>query len=107
MISLKTIFAYGLYALLAVALFLVLLFPDQTVKAYVDGRLAAIDPSLSMAVETIRPAIPPGLKMIGVDLNRDSVCWPTLKMCAYHPTWRPCCKTTNRPGFRRISPMER
>jgi len=73
MISVKAIFAYVLYALLAATFFLVLLFPDQAVKAYVDGRLAAIDPSLSMVAETIRPAIPPGLKMIDVDLNRDSV----------------------------------
>ena len=72
MISVKAIFAYGFYALLAVTLFLVLLFPDQAVKAYMDSRLSAIDPSLSMETETIRPAIPPGLKMIGVDLNRDN-----------------------------------
>jgi type II secretion system protein N len=38
-----------------------------------DGQLAAIDPALSMVAEKIRPAIPPGLKMIGVDLNRNSL----------------------------------
>ena len=73
MFSVKAIFTYLLYALLAAALFLVLLFPDQAVKAYVDGRLAAIDPSLAMVAETMRPAIPPGIKMSGVDLNRGSV----------------------------------
>ena len=73
MVSAKTIFAYLLYALLAAALFLVLLFPDQAVKAYMDSRLAVIDPSLSMEAETIRPAIPPGLKMTDVDLNRNNV----------------------------------
>lgn len=73
MVSVKAIFAYLLVALSVAALFLVLLFPDQAVKAYVDGRLAAIDPSLTMAAETIRPAMPPGIKMIGVDLNRDNV----------------------------------
>ncbi len=72
MISVKAVFAYLLYALLAATLFLVLLFPDQAVKAYVDGQLAAIDPSLSMQAKTIRPALPPGLKMIDIDLNRDS-----------------------------------
>ena len=65
--------AVVLVALLSAIVFLVLLFPDQAVKAYVDSRLAAIDPSLSMVAETIRPAIPPGLKMIGVDLNRNHV----------------------------------
>ncbi len=73
MVSIKAIFAYLLYALLATAVFLFLLFPDQAVKAYVDNRLAAIDPLLTMAAETIRPTVPPGLKMIGVDLNRDSI----------------------------------
>jgi type II secretion system protein N len=73
MISVKAVFAYLLFALLAGMLFLVLLFPEQTVKAYMNGRLAAIDPTLGMEVETIRPALPPGLKMIGVDLNREGV----------------------------------
>ena len=73
MVSTKTIFAYLSYALLAAVVFLYLLFPDQAVKAYVDGRLAAIDPSLTMQAEAIRLAIPPGIKMIGVDLNHDSV----------------------------------
>ena len=73
MVSTKTIFAYLSYALLAAVVFLYLLFPDQAVKAYVDGRLAAIDPSLTMQAEAIRLAIPPGIKMIGVDLNRDNV----------------------------------
>lgn len=73
MISAKTIFAYLVYALLATALFLYVRFPGQAVKAYVNDRLAAVDPLLAMQAETIRPAIPPGLKLIGVDLNHDSV----------------------------------
>ena len=73
MISAKAIIAYLLYALVATTLFLILLFPDQAIKDYLDGRLAAIDPSLSMVAKTIRPALPPGLKMIDVDLNRDGV----------------------------------
>jgi type II secretion system protein N len=71
MLSAKTLFAYLAYALLAAVVFLYLLFPDQAVKAYMDGRLAAIDPGLSMQADSIRPAIPPGLKMTGVDLIRD------------------------------------
>lgn len=73
MISVKAVFAYFAYALLATTFFLVLLFPDQAVKAYMDGRLAEIDATLSMDAESIRPALPPGLKMIGVDLNREGV----------------------------------
>jgi type II secretion system protein N len=73
MVSFKTIFAYIIFALAAVVLFLYLLFPDQAVKAYMDNRLAAIEPSLTMTAETMRPTLSPGLKMTGVDLNRDSV----------------------------------
>lgn len=72
MVSFKAIIAYLLFALLATGLFLYLLFPDQAVKGYMDSRLAAIDPSLTLVAETIRPAMPPGLKMTGVDLKRES-----------------------------------
>jgi type II secretion system protein N len=72
MVSVKAIFAYLLYTLLAVILFLYLLFPAQGVKALMNARLAEIDPSLSMEADTLRPALPPGLKMTGVDLNSDS-----------------------------------
>ncbi|MGA6927690.1 MAG: type II secretion system protein GspN, partial [Desulfosarcina sp.] len=73
MVSVKASFAYLLFALLAIILFLYLLFPGQAVKAYMDSRLVAIDPSLALIADTIRPAVPPGLKMTDVDLNRDSV----------------------------------
>lgn len=73
MVSAKTIFAYLLYALLTVLVFLYLLFPEQAVKAYVDAKLAAIDPSLTMEAASIRPTIPPGLKMTDVDLERGTV----------------------------------
>ncbi|MFO7713375.1 type II secretion system protein GspN [Desulfosarcina sp.] len=69
----KVIIAYLLYFLLAAALFLVVLFPDQAVTAYLDARLAAFDPSLSLLAETIRPTLPPGIKMTGVDLIRANV----------------------------------
>jgi type II secretion system protein N len=73
MVSVKAIFAYIVYALGVAALFLYLLFPDRAVIAFMDGRLAAIDPSLSLTVETMRPTLSPGLKMTGVDLNRENV----------------------------------
>jgi type II secretion system protein N len=73
MTSVKAIFAYLVYALLAATLFLVVLFPDQAVKAYLDGRLAAIDPSLSVAARSIRPSLPPGIKMSDINLNRDNL----------------------------------
>lgn len=71
MVSAKTIFAYILYALLATAFFMVLLFPGQAVTAYMNRRLAAIDPLLSMEAASVRPALPPGIKMTGVDVRHD------------------------------------
>jgi type II secretion system protein N len=73
MVSVKAIIAYLMYTLLVVVLFLYLLFPDQAIKAYMDTRLAAVDPSLSIVADTIGLTIPPGLKMTGVDLNSDSL----------------------------------
>ena len=71
MVSAKTIFAYILYALLAMAVFMVLLFPGQAVTAYMNRRLAAMDPLLSMEAASVRPTLPPGIKMTGVDVRHD------------------------------------
>ncbi len=70
MLSFKAILGYLLFAVLAVVLFLYLLFPDQAVKAYMDTRLEAIDPALSITAASIRPTLPPALKMTAVDLRR-------------------------------------
>jgi type II secretion system protein N len=73
MFSVKTLCAYLTFAMLAAVIFMYLLFPDQAINAYLDGRLAAIDPALSMQAEAIRPAIPPGIKMTGIDLEHDGL----------------------------------
>jgi type II secretion system protein N len=73
MVSAKTIFAYILYALLATAFFMVLLFPGRTVTAYMNRRLAAIDPLLSMEAASVRLSLPPGIKMSGVDFHHGSL----------------------------------
>jgi type II secretion system protein N len=67
----KTIFAYLLFALLAVCVFLYFLFPDETVRAYVDNRLAGIDPSLSITADAIRPTFPLAVSFSAVDLIRN------------------------------------
>ncbi len=73
MFSVKILFAYLSFAVLASIVFLYLLFPDQAIKAYVDDRLAAVDPALSMQAEAIRPVIPPGIKMTSIDLDHDGL----------------------------------
>jgi len=73
MLSFKAIFGYLAFALVAVAFFLYVLFPERAVRTYMESRLAAIDPQLGLKVDEIRPAIPPGLKMTGVDITRDGL----------------------------------
>lgn len=73
MLSVKAIFGYLAFALLAAVLFLYLLFPEAAVKSYLEARLAAIDPRLGMDVENIRPVLPPGLKMTAVEIKQDGV----------------------------------
>jgi type II secretion system protein N len=73
MVSVKTVFAYILYALQAAALIMVLLFPGQAVTAYMNRRLAAIDPLLSMEAASVRLTLPPGIKMTGVDFHHDTL----------------------------------
>lgn len=67
----KTTLAYLLFALLAVAVFLYVLFPGETVKAYIDNRLAAMDPSLTVHIDSIRPALPAALALGDIDLARE------------------------------------
>jgi len=71
MASFKTIFAYLTFALLTVMVFLYLLFPNEAVRAYVDNRLAGIDPTLTITADTIRPTLSFAVNMRGVDLMRN------------------------------------
>lgn len=85
MVSAKTIFGYILYALLVTAFFMVLLFPEQAVTAYVNRRLAAMDPLLSMEAASVRLSLPPGIKMTEVDFHhggRHLVSCKTARMSA-------------------------
>ncbi|BBO87464.1 type II secretion system protein GspN [Desulfosarcina ovata] len=70
MLSMKAIFGYLAYALGAVVLFVYLLFPDQTVTAYLQSRLASVDPALKITAADIRPTLPPGLKMNAADIDK-------------------------------------
>jgi type II secretion system protein N len=73
MLSVKTLFAYLFYVLLAVVGFMYLLFPDPAVRAYITDRVTAVDPALTMSMEPIRPTLTAGLKSAAIDLDRDGV----------------------------------
>lgn len=69
MISIKALIGYLCYAVAAMLLFLYVRFPEPALQAYINSRLAAVDPSLSMQAQRVRPALPPGLKMTGATLS--------------------------------------
>ncbi len=66
---LKKIFFYSLYCLCITILFLVILFPEQSIKNYLKARIAASKPGLVFSVERIRPALPLCLKMSDLSLS--------------------------------------
>jgi type II secretion system protein N len=51
------------FSLAAVIFFFYLLFPSELLRDVLLERVAQIDPELTVATETIKPTIPPGLKM--------------------------------------------
>ena len=93
---LKTIFIYLCFAVLAVILFLYLLFPEAAVKAYVDDRLAGIDGSLSCTADTIRPTLPLAVGLNGVDIARNSVKLIHIDQARVSPALSTLLKTQKR-----------
>ena len=73
MLSFKAISGYLAFALAAVVFFLYVLFPEDAVRAYLDSRVAAMDPQLTIGTAAIRPSIPPGLNISGMDIIQDGV----------------------------------
>lgn len=72
MVPFKAIFLYLSYTLLATGLLLYLQFPIPAVRAYLDGRLSAIDPRLTLETKTLSPTIlPPGLEIKDAPLSRE------------------------------------
>lgn len=60
MSRIKKIVAYTLYITGATLFFLYFLFPSNTVKSYIEYRLAEISPEINVHIERIHPRIPPG-----------------------------------------------
>jgi len=60
---------YGGYAVMAGVFFLYLLFPEDALKEYAQKRVAQVQPALSVAIEKIRPSLPPGLRFQTVSVR--------------------------------------
>jgi type II secretion system protein N len=67
--STSKIFLYTGFALAAVIIFLYLLFPSELFRDVLEERVAQINPDLMVVAETIRPTIPPGLKLQSVVIS--------------------------------------
>jgi type II secretion system protein N len=56
-------FGYGLYVILVALVLLYYLFPSQAVEDLVSSSLSRVEPHLGLKADSIRPWLPPGLKV--------------------------------------------
>jgi type II secretion system protein N len=63
--------AYAAYGIVASILFLYLLFPAERVKEYLIYTAGKHFPDVNVAMETVRLAFPPGLKMKSLTVHRN------------------------------------
>lgn len=74
----KKIVAYTLYIIGITAFFLYILFPANTVKTYIEYKIADLSPGVSIDIAAINPGFPPGLSFSDADiLYRDE---PAVRM---------------------------
>jgi type II secretion system protein N len=74
---------YALYSLAAAVLFLFFLFPAESIKKVAIDCIARAYPPYQIRVETLRPALPPGIQMTGltlIDKNEPLVSVNQLKL---------------------------
>jgi len=100
MLSIKAIFGYVIYALLASGVCLFVLFPEQSVNDYLNWRLAEIDSSLRLTAEAIRPSFPPGLKLSGANLHRDNILQAHFENILLSPELKSLMNSEKRMRFR-------
>ena len=63
----KKIFLYISYIIAAFIFFLYILFPSDAVKNYIEHKLVGINPDLSISIDNINPAFPPGVRLNAVN----------------------------------------
>ena len=100
MVSIKTVFGYVMFALAAIVGFLYLLFPGEAVSEYLNGRLAAVDPALNLVVAAVRPTIPPGLALSGVEVNGQAGRLANFDSVRVLPDWNSLWGDEKRFRFR-------
>ena len=64
----KTRISWTIYIICAALFFLYVLFPSDTVKAYLVDRIRQTHPNLTVKMGRVRPVFPPGLKLYEVSV---------------------------------------
>ncbi|ABW66849.1 type II secretion system protein GspN [Desulfosudis oleivorans] len=64
----KILIAYAAYSLAMIALFMVLLFPDQAVRDFLEQRAGGIYPDMRIRIGALRPALPFSVRMADVSV---------------------------------------
>ena len=59
---------YTLYTIIALAVFLYLLFPSEEIKKYLAFQVSNAGPGYALTIDRVRPAFPPGLLLESADL---------------------------------------
>ncbi len=60
---------YTFYTMIALAVFLYLLFPSEEIKKYLAFQVSNAGPGYALAIDRVRPAFPPGLLLESADLS--------------------------------------
>ncbi len=84
----KKYFGYALYAAAVFVLLLYLLFPAEAVKNRLEQTLARAFPGLRIAVGTVSPAFPPGLRLTDVAVTYQGMALTTVDRMTVWPGWR-------------------
>lgn len=77
MTTFKIRLLYILYTVTAVIFFLYYLFPADALTDYIAGRVHQTWPQYRLRIDTLRPAmaVPPGIKLTGVQVLKDNKDW--------------------------------
>lgn len=72
------IFLYIVFTLVALVFFLYHRFPSEMVYSALSGQIARLDPKVHLATDSIRPTLPPGLKLEPLSVNYAEI--PIMRM---------------------------
>ena len=63
----------GIYIIAAAVVFTYFLFPSEVVRDYIAYKVSEADPALTVAIESVKPSFPPGVKLQTVRLMHSGI----------------------------------